>query len=210
MKAAILAKKIGMTHIFDEKNNWIPVTILESNDCRVVQVKTLEKDGYNALQLGLGSVKEKNSPKPILNHFKKHNTPSKSILKEVRIQDASSPLLQKKSSDIVSVQDFQPGDAVSITAITRGKGFQGVMKRHGFKGKDATHGTHEYFRHGGSIGSNTFPGRVFKNKGMPGQTGNVQRTVKNIRIVSIAQEQHAILVHGAVPGARGTTILLKK
>ena len=208
MRLGILGKKIGMTQIFDEVGSPIPVTVIATSDCHITQIKSPEKDGYCALQLGFGKRKPQNIPKPLVGHLKKASVPSASGFRELRLpKDAD--LTQFKLGQALSAGMFQKGDTVDITGTSRGTGFTGVMKRFGFRGKHATHGTSKYFRHGGSSGSNTFPGRVIKNKGMPGHNGNAKRTAQNVRVFQVRPEESLILVHGAVPGPRNGTVLLQ-
>jgi len=208
MKLGILGRKVGMTQIFDENGACVPITLVDTSDCIVTQVKTADKDGYSAIQVGFGYRKPQNVNKPRLGHFKKANTAPKATLRELRAE-AGKEALEVKIGEPLSCGMFAKGERVDVIGVTKGKGFQGVVKRHGFHGADASHGVHEYFRHGGSAGTNTFPGRILKNKGMPGQTGNWQRTVQNVEIADVKAEENLILLRGAVPGSRGGVVLLR-
>lgn len=197
---AILGRKVGMTQIFGEDGRIIPVTVIEAGPCWVVQVRSKEKDGYEAVQLGFQEVKkEKVLSKPILGIFKKAGIPPCRILKEVEMTGFNV-------GDKVTVEIFSKGDVVSVSGISKGKGYQGVMKRHNFKGGPDTHGS-MFNRAPGSIGASSFPSRVWKGKGMAGHMGNEKVTVKNITVVDVIPEQNLILVKGAVPG--GENVILE-
>lgn len=199
----ILGKKIGMTQIFDENGHIIPVTVIEAGPCKVVQVKELEKDGYTASQLGFEKIKkEKNVSKPLLGHFKKASLPAYRLLKEMKMEGL-------KVGDTVTVNIFNKGDNVSITGISKGKGFQGVIKRYHYHGGPGSHGS-MFHRAPGSIGSSAFPSRVWKNKGLPGHMGNKKTTTRNIEVIDIKKEQDLLIVKGAVPGANGGYLIIKK
>jgi large subunit ribosomal protein L3 len=200
---AILGKKLGMTQLFDKDGQVIPVTVVQAGPCKVIQVKTKERDGYEAAQVGFDIVrKEKNVTKPLLGHFKKNNLPAYRIVREIPGNDCTV-------GDEIQVSIFEKGDKVSITGTSKGKGFQGVMKRLKYKGGPDTHGS-MFNRAPGSIGSSSFPSRVWKNKGLPGQMGNVQVTIKNLEVVDIKQDQNLLLLKGAVPGANGGYLLIKQ
>ena len=204
MKKAILATKIGMTQIFDENGVFVPVTVLQAGPCSVVQVKTVENDGYNAIQVGFGDIRETLVNKPLKGHFAKAGVANKRFLKEFRFDNASEYAVgQEIKADI-----FEAGDKVDATAISKGKGFQGAIKRFGLHRGPMKHGS-KYHRHAGSNGAATSPGRVFKGKHMPGQMGNVRVTVQNLEIVKIDAEQNLILVKGAVPGPKKALVMLK-
>lgn len=206
MRPGFLAKKIGMTQVFTSQGALIPVTVLDSTSCVITQVKSSARDGYAALQVGFGEQKPQNQNKPQKGHLAKAKVKSALQCRELRFEKDSELAAFHLGSQL-STSLFEQGDKLDATATTKGKGFQGVMKRLGFKGKDASHGTHEYFRHAGSAGSNTFPGRIFRNKGMPGQTGNWQETVQAVEVVSV--QGPLILVKGAVPGSRGSVVMLR-
>jgi large subunit ribosomal protein L3 len=202
---SILGKKVGMTQIFTEDGQLVPVTILEAGPCRVIHLRTEEKDGYSALQVGFDEVKkEKNITKGRLGHFKKVKQQPYRFLKEVRLEG-----LDVKVGDSVSVDIFQKGDRVSITGTSKGKGFQGVMKRHNYRGGPASHGS-MFKRAPGSIGQSSYPSRVWKNKGLPGQMGSERVTTKNIEIVDVRKDQNLLIVKGSVPGANKSYLVIRK
>ncbi len=197
----ILGKKLGVTHIFLEDGTSIPVTVIEAGPCKVVQSKTVESDGYESVQIGFDEVKEKNVTKGRLGHFKKASAAPHRFLREIKMQGL-------KVGDAVTVDIFNKGDNVAITGTSKGKGFQGVMKRHNYKGGPASHGS-MFKRAPGSIGQSAYPSRVWKNKGMPGQMGNARVTTRNIEVVDINKDQNLLLVKGAVPGAKGGYLIIK-
>ncbi len=205
---ALLGKKVGMTQIFNpETGDVIPVTAIEVGPCVVLQKKTVATDGYSAVQLGFSDKKKQRVTKPEAGHAAKAKTPVKRVIKEVRLDDANIEgyeVGQVLKADILTV-----GDKVDVIGTSIGKGFAGVMKRHNFAGKDAAHGTHEHFRHGGSIGNRSDPGKVFKNKKMPGHMGNEKVTVQNLKVVAIEVENNLVLIKGAVPGAKNGYLVLK-
>ena len=203
MKKAIIGKKIGMTQIFDEIGNVIPVTIIEAGPCVVAQKKTVEKDGYNALQLGFEEVKEKHLTKPEIGHFAKANVPMKKHLKEFRLDDCSANV-----GDFITVDTFAAGDKVDVTGMTKGRGFTGCVKRWNHRILRMTHGTGPIHRQPGSMGV-IDPARIFKNKKMPGQYGNEQVTVQNLKVVKIDAEKNLIAVKGAVPGAKDGILFIR-
>ena len=204
MKKAILATKIGMTQIYDENGVFVPVTVLQAGPCSVVQVKTVENDGYNAIQVGFGDIRETLVNKPLKGHFAKAGVANKRFLKEFRFDNASEYAVgQEIKADI-----FAAGDKVDAIGTSKGKGFQGAIKRFGLSRGPMKHGS-KYHRHAGSNGASTTPGRVFKGKHMPGQMGNVRVTVQNLEIVKIDAEQNLILVKGAVPGPKKALVMLK-
>ena len=202
--SGIMARKIGMTRLFADDGKVIPVTVLEAEPCPVVQIRTPERDGYSAVQIGYRSQKKQRLGKPILGHLEKAGAPPVSRLTEV-----PPPREEVKEGDSFTVGMFTPGEKVDVTGLSKGKGFQGVVKRHGFKGGDMTHGCKSK-RVPGSIGQCANPGRVWKNKKMPGQTGNRKTTVKNQEIVRVDTEKNILVVKGAVPGARNGYLLVRK
>jgi len=209
MGLGLIGKKLGMSQIFDEHGNIIPVTVIKAGPCTVVQKKTTVKEGYNALQIGFGEiVKAQRVNKPLTGHFKKANTAPVSVLKEFRVTDED--IEANEVGTVHSVEMFEPGDYVDITGTSKGKGFAGVMKRYGFGGAPASHGAHEYFRHGGSIGQNMTPGRVMKGKKMPGHLGNRKVTVQNLKIVDVRGDTNILLVEGAIPGPTNGYIVINK
>jgi large subunit ribosomal protein L3 len=199
----ILGKKLGMTQIFGENGKMFPVTVVEAGPCGVVQVKTKENDGYEAVKIGFSEVKkEKKINKPLNGIFKKAGITPYRILKEF-------PMGDLKVGEIITVEKFQKGDIISVAGISIGKGFQGVMKRHNYSGGPGSHGS-MFNRAPGSIGQSSNPSRVFKNKGMPGHMGSERVTVKNLKIVDVKTDQNLLLILGAVPGAKGTILEIKK
>jgi large subunit ribosomal protein L3 len=206
--SGILGKKLGMTQVFDEAGDVVPVTVLQAGPCVVVQKKMSDKDGYEAIQLGFDEIPEKKAskkPKALLGHFKKKNLKPFRYLKEFRVaKDAAFEVGQ-----VVTVEAFQAGDRVKVTGISKGKGFQGVIKRHGKAGGPASHGS-RFHRTTGSIGQRTSPGEVFKNMKLPGHLGDETVTVKNLRIVQVRAQENLLLVQGAVPGAKNNLIVIRK
>jgi len=199
----ILGKKLGMTQIFDEKGKVVPVTVVEAGPCRVIQVKTRERDGYEAVQIGYEEVRKvKKVNKPLSGHFKKAGVPPCRILREV-------PMSELGVGDVITVERFQKGDRVIATGISKGKGFQGVMKRLGYGGGPGSHGS-MFNRAPGSIGGSSFPSRVWKNTGMPGRMGGRRVTVRNLSVVDVRPEQNLILIMGALPGPVGGYIEIRK
>ena len=204
MKKAIIGKKIGMTQIFDENGNVIPVTVIEAGPCVVAQKKTVEKDGYNALQLGFAEVKEKHLTKAEKGHFEKANVPMKKHLKEFRLDDISGINV----GDVISADTFAAGDKVDVTGITKGHGYTGAIKRWNLHMLGKTHGIGPIHRQSGSMGV-IDPARIFKNKKMAGQYGNEQVTVLNLTVVKIDAEKNLIAVKGAVPGAKDGIVFIR-
>lgn len=201
----IIGRKLGMTQIFLEDGSVIPVTVVEAGPCSVVQKKTKEKDGYNALQLGFLPKKSKRVNKPLSGHFKKAGASPCYHLKEFCVENTEGYELGQE----ITVNLFKPGDVVDVTGLGKGKGFTGVMKRHGFHGSPGSHGTHEYFRHGGSVGSATFPHHVFKGMKMPGQHGNRRITLQNIKVVDVKEDQNILLLQGGIPGSPNGWVLIR-
>jgi len=205
MIGGILGKKIGMTRVFTKDGQVVPVTVLQAGPCTVVQKKTIEKDGYTAVQLGFLEKKKKRVSKPLLGHFAKAGTPCFYYLREIRVEDVSDIKVGQR----VTVEEFQPGDLVNITGTSKGRGFAGVIKRHGFKRGPETHGSRNQ-RGPKSIGCCEFPGRVIKGKRMPGHMGNVRVTIKNLEIIDVRPKHNLLLVKGAVPGSRNSLVIIKK
>jgi len=205
MVKAIIGKKVGMTQIFDENGKVIPVTVIEAGPCLVVQKKTVENDGYDSVQLGFQDVKERRLTKPRLGHIKKAGVAPKKYLKEFRLEDTAS----LNVGDELKADVFAEGDRVDVTGISRGKGFSGVIKRHGASRTATSHGGGPVHRHAGSMGAGTDPARIFKGKIGAGQMGNEQVTVQNLDVVKVDSEKNMIAVRGAVPGPRGGIIYLK-
>lgn len=198
----ILGKKLGMTQIYTEDGKAYPVTVVEAGPCCVVQVKTLDNDGYEAVKVGFLDAKEKRVKKPQSGVFKKAGVKPYKILKEF-------PISGLKVGDFVTVEKFIKGDRVSVSGISKGKGFQGVMKRHHFSGGPGSHGS-QFHRAPGSIGASSYPSRVWKNQKLPGHMGSERVTVKNLEIVDVKADQNLLLIKGAVPGANGALIEIKK
>lgn len=202
----LLGKKTGMTRIFDDNGNVIPVTIVEAGPCYVTQIKTKEKDGYSAVQLGFDEKKPKNVSKPLLGHFNKANVTPKRVLSEFRDYD----LKEIKLGQEITVDIFSVGDKISVQGISKGKGFQGVVKRHGFGGGSVTHGQSDRLRAPGSIGASSFPSRVFKGQRMAGRMGGAKVTIRNLQVVKIDKEQNLIFIKGAIPGHVNSYVKLSK
>ncbi len=205
MIATLLGKKIGMTQVYDAQNVLIPVTVVEAGPCPVVQIKSVDTDGYHAVQLGFGSQKAKNASKAETNHAKKaglETTPR--VLNEVRLTEAATV----KVGDVITVTSFSEGQIVDVLGVSKGKSFQGVVKRFRVAGGPAAHGS-MFHRRIGSIGMRQTPGRVFKNQRMPGHMGTDNRTVQNLRVIKIIAEKNLILVKGAIPGANGDDVIIR-
>ena len=205
MKKGIIGKKLGMTQIFDEKGNVIPVTLIEAGPCAVAQKKTVENDGYDAVQLAYVDAKKKNVNKAQLGHFEKAGITPKKHLKEFRLDDCSAI----EAGSVVTVDTFAAGEKVDITGITKGRGYTGAVKRWGHHILRMTHGTGPVHRQVGSMGANSTPSRVFKNKKMAGQYGNEQVTILNLVVVRVDAEKNLIAVKGAVPGAKGGILFIR-
>ena len=197
-----------MTSIYDASGKIVPCTVIEAGPCVVTQVKTVEKDGYSAIQLGYDEKKEKNTTKPLKGHFAKAGTTPKRILREfTRFEEGS----KKSFGEVLDVSVFTEGEFVDVSGLSKGKGFQGVVKRHGFRGVgDATHGQHNRLRAPGSMGASSYPSRVFKGMRMAGQMGNVKVKVTNLQIIKIVQEKNLLLVKGSVPGANGSYLKIER
>ncbi|MCS7221654.1 MAG: 50S ribosomal protein L3 [Anaerolineae bacterium] len=202
----ILGRKLGMTQIFDETGAVIPVTIIEAGPCFVTQVRTPERDGYSAIQLGFEEVRPKRLTRGELGHLKKHNLPPLRILREIRVDDPS----QYNEGQRITVDIFRPGEKVDVTGTSKGRGFQGGVKRHGFRGGPKTHGQSDRHRAPGAIGSGTKPGRVYKGTRMAGHMGNARVTVQNLQVVRVYPEQNLIAVRGAVPGPRNGLLIIRE
>ena len=205
MISSLLGKKIGMTQVYDSANCLVPVTVVEAGPCAVVQVKTTETDGYNAVQIGFSTKKSKNASKAEQQHAAKAGlTDTPRVLSEVRL--TATPTL--KVGDVVTVTTFTEGQLVDVIGVTKGKGFQGVVKRWRVAGGPAAHGS-MFHRRIGSIGMRQTPGRVWKNQAMPGHMGSEARTVQNLRVVKILADKNLILVKGAIPGANGDDVIVR-
>jgi len=201
----IIGKKVGMTSIYSAEGKALPCTIIEAGPCVVTQVKTTERDGYEAIQLGFGTRKEKNTTKALMGHFKKANTEPK--MKLVEFEGFNDLGL----GDLVNVAVFEEGEFVDVTGTSKGKGFQGVVRRHHFAGVgQASHGQHNRLRAPGSIGACSYPARVFKGMRMAGQMGNKRVNQSNLQILKVLTERNIIIVKGSIPGAKGSTVTIKK
>ena len=205
MKKGIIGKKLGMTQVFDEKGNVIPVTLIEAGPCPVTQKKTVDTDGYEALQLAFCDTTEKHLSKAQSGHLKKTGTAPKRHLKEFRLEDCSSV----NAGDVITVDTFAAGEKVDITGMTKGRGYTGAVKRWGHHILRMTHGTGPIHRQVGSMGANSTPSRVYKNKKMAGQYGNEQVTILNLAVVKIDAEKNLIAIKGAVPGAKDGIVFIR-
>ena len=205
MKKAILATKVGMTQIFNEEGVLVPVTVLQAGPCVVTQVKTVETDGYTAVQVGFVDKRETLVSKPVKGHFDKAGVSYKRFVREFRFDNAE----EYSVKDEIKADIFAAGDKIDATAVSKGKGFQGAIKRHGQSRGPMAHGS-KFHRHAGSNGSASDPSRVFKGKKMPGQMGNKQVTIQNLEIVKIDAENNLILVKGAVPGPKKSLVTIKE
>ena len=203
MNKGLIGKKVGMTQIFDESGKVIPVTVIEAGPCVVAQVKSVETDGYNAIQLGFGEVKAKRVNKPSMGHFAKSKLEAKKHLREFRVDTADV-----KVGDEIKADVFAAGDKIDVQGITKGKGFQGVIKRHGQSRGPMGHGS-MYHRRPGSMGSTSTPGRVFKGKKLPGHMGVETVTIQNLDVVKVDTDKNVLLVKGSVPGPKGAILKIK-
>ena len=202
---AIVGEKVGMTQVWDDNNNVVPVTMLKVTPVRIVQVKTNESDGYTALQVTYGRRDVRKLTQPLAGHYLKAGVDPGEQLVELRIDDVSEYSVGQE----LSVDILEAGERVDVTAISKGHGFAGVMKRHNFKGQGASHGNHKHHRAPGSVGQCATPARVFKGKKMPGQMGNVKITTLNLKVVEADSEREILLVRGAVPGPNGGLVLVR-
>ena len=205
MKKAILGKKLGMTQVFTQTGIVIPVTVIEAGPCVVTQKKTVEKDGYNAIQVAFDSIKESRVNKPRLGMFKKANVETKRYLKEFRLENTD----EYEVGSVINCNVFAAGEMVDVSGVSKGHGFSGMIKRHGAGRLKMTHGTGPCHRPAGSFGASSTPARVFKNKKMPGQFGNDNVTIQNLEIIKVDEVRNCILVKGAVPGAKGGLVCIK-
>jgi large subunit ribosomal protein L3 len=200
----ILGRKIGMTQVWNDKDEVVPVTVIQAGPCAVTQVKTTETDGYNAVQIGFGAIKEKNVTKPMKGHFAKAGVTPVRHLREVRVPEGET----HTCGELVTAADFAEVEKVHVTGRSKGKGFQGNIRRHNFNAGPKTHGSHNYRQHG-SIGQCSTPSRVFKGVRMPGHMGDERVTVRNLQVVRVDAEQNLILVRGAVPGAKNGLVIVR-
>jgi len=205
MQKAIIGKKVGMTQIFDETGKVIPVTVVEAGPCTVTQKKTIETDGYEAVQLGFESVKEAKLTKPEAGHLKKAGVEAVKHLKEFRLEDCSA----LNVGDVVKADTFAAGDWIDVTGISKGHGYQGVIKRHGAHRTDMTHGGGPVHRHAGSMGASSHQSRIFPGKIGAGQMGNEQVTIENLEVVQVDAELNMIVIRGAIPGPKGGLVFIR-
>ena len=204
MKKGIIGKKLGMTQLFDQNGNVVPVTVVEAGPCLVTFKKTADNDGYEAVQLGYGEIKANKVTKPMKGHFDKNNVAPKRVLKEFRLDDISVLNI----GDVVKADAFAEGEAVDVTGTSKGKGYAGVIKRHGFSRLKMSHGTGPVARHGGSLGACSTPSRVYKGRKMAGHMGAVKSTVQNLAVVKVDVENNIIAVKGAIPGPKGGYVFI--
>ena len=204
MKIGLLGKKIGMTRVYDEKGKATPVTVIEAGGNTVLQTKTQENDGYTGVQVGFDTQKPQRVTKPLLGHFEKAGSEPKKLVKEFRLPDGTS----LEGALDLSVTQFAVGDVVDVIGRSKGKGFQGVIRKHNMAGQGASHGSMMH-RRNGAIGNRSTPGRVWKNMGMPGHMGDERVTVQNLKVVQVRQEEGVILISGAVPGKPGTYVVVR-
>ena len=204
MQKGIIGKKIGMTQIFDEAGKVIPVTVVEAGPCVVVQKKTVENDGYASVQLGFGEISEKNTNKPMKGHFAKADVAAKRTLKEFRLDDTDAVNV----GDILKADTFVVGDIVDVSGTSKGKGFQGTIKRNNQHRLKETHGTGPVHRHSGSMGACSSPSRIYKGKVLPGHMGAESVTIQNLEVVKIDAENNLIAIRGAIPGPKGGTVVI--
>ena len=205
MEKGIIGRKIGMTQLFTENGNVVPVTVVEAGPCTVIQKKTVDNDGYSAVQLGFEDIREKLVVKPVKGHYDKAQVAYKRVLKEFKLDNSDA----MNVGDVLKADVFAAGDVVDVTGISKGKGYQGTIKRHGFARQPMSHGTSGYHRHQGSMGANSTPSKVMKGKGMPGHMGSEQVTIQNLSIVKVDAENNLIAIKGAIPGPNGGLVVVK-
>ncbi len=204
MQKAIIGKKLGMTQLFNDNGIVVPVTVIEAGPCAVSQVKTMEADGYESVQMGFGDLKAHKVTKPMKGHFAKADVAPKRVLREFKMNDMSA----FNVGDLIKADAFAEGDKVDVCGISKGKGYAGVIKRHGFARLKMSHGTGPVARHGGSLGPISDPSRVYKNKKMAGHMGAVRSTIQNLEIVKVDAEKNIIAIKGAVPGPKGGVVVI--
>lgn len=205
MEKGIIGRKIGMTQLFTENGNVVPVTVVEAGPCTVIQKKTVDTDGYSAVQLGFEDIREKLVVKPLKGHYDKAEVAYKRVLKEFKLDNSA----EMNVGDVIKADVFASGDVVDVTGISKGKGYQGTIKRLGFHRQPTTHGTSGYHRHQGSMGANSTPSKVMKGKGMPGHMGSEQVTIQNLSVVKVDAENNLIAIKGAIPGPNGGLVIVK-
>nr|AKQ05379.1 50S ribosomal protein L3, large subunit ribosomal protein L3 [uncultured delta proteobacterium Rifle_16ft_4_minimus_5175] len=203
----LIGKKIGMTQVFGADGIVVPVTVIQTGPCVVVQKKETGRDGYSAVQIGFGNKKNQRVNKPEQGHMVKAGKGAFQVLREFRLQDVGQ---YEVGQEIKATDIFKAGDRIDVSGTSKGRGFAGVIKRWSFSGFPASHGTHEYFRHGGAIGNRSYPGRVFKGKKMAGHWGNEKVSVQNLEVVGIRPEENLILVKGAIPGAKRGILIIRR
>lgn len=208
MRPVILGKKIGMTQMLQENGDAIPVTIIQAGECIVCQKKTPSRDTYSAIQIGFLPRDPNRTNKPLAGHFKKGDIEPQRFLREFRVTEEE--LKEYEVGQHINVERFKEGDFVDIASTSKGKGFTGVIKRHKFHGAPGGHGTHDYHRHGGSIGSSSYPSRVFKGQKMAGRSGSRRVTLQNLKVIQVRPEQNCLVIKGAVAGAKNGLLLIKK
>ena len=204
MKKGIIGKKLGMTQLFDQNGNVVPVTVVEAGPCLVTFKKTADNDGYEAVQLGFGEIKANKVNKPMKGHFDKNDVAPKRFLKEFRLEDISALNI----GDVVKADIFAEGEAVDVTGTSKGKGYAGVIKRHGFQRLKMSHGSGPVARHGGSLGACSTPSRVYKGRKMAGHMGAVRSTIQNLTVVKVDAENNIIAIKGAIPGPKGGIVTI--
>lgn len=204
MKKAILGKKLGMTQIFLSDGIMVPVTVVQAGPCPVIQKKTVEHDGYNAVQVGFSEIRERLVNKPLAGHFKKAGVAATRYIKELKLEDAAS----FEVGQVIKADVFAAGEKVDVSGVSRGKGFQGVIKRHKQHRGPMSHGS-RYHRRPGSMSANTYPGEVFRNKNLPGHMGAVKVTIENLEVVRVDGERNLLLIKGAIPGATGSMVVVR-
>jgi large subunit ribosomal protein L3 len=205
--SGLIGRKLGMTQVFAQSGMLVPVTVLQMGPCLVVATRRTERDGYAAAQLGFDQRKLEGLSKPLRGQFEKAGSPAFRVLREFAVAGTEAPPV---GTEVKVDEVFAVGERVQVTGTSKGRGTAGVIKRHGFAGFPASHGTHEYFRHGGSIGNRSYPGRVFKGKRMAGRLGNERVSTPNLEVVEVRAEENLLLVRGAVPGARSGMVLVHK
>ncbi len=201
----LLGKKLGQTRVYDDHGVLVPVTVVQAGPNRVIMRKTVETDGYNAVQLGFDDQKEQRLAKPLLGHLKKNNVPPVRWIREFR-----NYTVDVKPGDNVGVTIFAKGDFIDAIGVTKGRGFEGVVKRHGFRGGDSTHGAKGWHRRSGAIGQRLFPGTVMRGMRMPGHMGQVKRTIQNLEVIQVREADNVLLIKGAIPGAKGDYVLIRE
>lgn len=204
MKKAIIGRKVGMTQLFTADGKMLPITVIEAGPCPVVQKKTVEHDGYEALQVGFAPIREKLVTKPMLGHFKKASVGAHRYVKEIKLDNAA----EYEAGQVITVDMFETGDKVDVTGKSKGKGFQGVIKRWNQSRGRMTHGS-RYHRRVGSMSACSYPGEVFKHKNLPGHMGSERITVQNLEVVRVDAERNLLLIKGAIPGAKGSLVVVK-